>query len=167
MSRHPHHSFVSTLFAQHYAWLRGRVSRAMGCSFSGEDIAAETFVRVLGLTDPHGIREPRALLTTIAKRLMLDSWRRGDLERAYLEPLSASPANTLPSPEEQAMMMETLLSLDRLLDGLPGVGKAVFVHSYLGGLTYEEIGRELGISKSRVQQHMEQALVRCLTVMAS
>jgi RNA polymerase sigma-70 factor (ECF subfamily) len=47
------------------------------------------------------------------------------------------------------------------------VGKAVFVHSYLGGLTYEQIGRELGISKSRVQQHMEQAIVRCMTAMAS
>ncbi|HEY0285546.1 MAG TPA: sigma-70 family RNA polymerase sigma factor [Pseudomonas sp.] len=167
MSRHPHHSFVSTLFAQHYTWLRGRVSRAMGCSFNGEDIASETFVRVLGLSDPQAIREPRALLTTIAKRLMLDNWRRGDLERAYLDTLNASPENTLPSPEEQAVLIETLLSLDRLLDGLPSVGKAVFVHSYLGGLTYEQIGRELGISKSRVQQHMEQAIVRCMTAMAS
>ncbi|MBD1586588.1 sigma-70 family RNA polymerase sigma factor [Pseudomonas typographi] len=166
MSRHPHYSFMAALFAQHYPWLRARVTRVMGCSFSGEDIAAETFVRVLGLRDPQAIREPRALLTTIAKRLMLDNWRRGDLEKAYLETLKATPENTWPSPEEQAVLTEALLALDRLLDGLPGVGKAVFVQSCLGGLTYEQIGRELGISKSRVQQHMEQAIARCMTVMA-
>lgn len=167
MSHHPHHSFVTTLFAQNYAWLRGRVSRAMGCSYRGEDIAAETFVRVLGLADPSAVREPRALLTTIAKRLMVDSWRRADLERAYLDSVSQLPEHSAPSPEAHAILIETLLSLDRLLDGLPGVGKAVFVHSYLGGLTYQQIGKELGISKSRVQQYMEQALVRCLSSLNS
>ncbi|WAH55865.1 sigma-70 family RNA polymerase sigma factor [Pseudomonas silvicola] len=162
MSRH---LLLASLFKDHYTWLRSRAARAMGCHFSGEDIAAETFLRVLGLPDLSAVREPRALLTTIAKRLMVDTWRRGDLERAYLASLQDEPANSVPTPDERAELVEMLLRLDQLLDGLPGLGKAVFVHSYLGGLTYVEIGQQLGISKSRVQQYMEQALAQCLLVL--
>lgn len=50
---------------------------------------AETFLRVLSLPDPAQIREPRALLTTIAQRLMQEGWRRRDLERSYLQMLMA------------------------------------------------------------------------------
>jgi len=155
---------LTALFKDHYAWLRSRAVRSMGCHFSGEDIAAETFLRVLGLSDLGTVREPRAMLTTIAKRLMVDTWRRGDLERAYLASLQDEPANSVPSPEERAELVEMPLRLDQLLEGLPGLGKVVFVHSYLGGLTYVEIGQQLGISKSRVQQYMEQALAQCLLV---
>lgn len=167
MTRHPHHALMASLFSEHYTWLRGRVSRAMGCQHSGEDIAAEAFLRVLGLRDPQAINEPRALLTTIARRLMVDNWRRGDLERAYLESLREIPENTLPSPEEQAMLVETLVQLDQLLEGLPRLSKAVFVHSYLGGMTYQQIGEALGISKSRVQQLMEAAIARCLMALSA
>ncbi|SDI46903.1 RNA polymerase sigma-70 factor, ECF subfamily [Pseudomonas flavescens] len=137
----------------------------MGNACRGEDIASETFLRVLKLPDLGGVREPRAFLTTIAKRLILDNWRREDLERAYLQTLATEPANTLADPEEHAVLLETLCHLDRLLDGLPAKAKTAFVYSQFGGQTYEQIALRLGISRSRVHQYMEQAFLCCLEVL--
>lgn len=69
------------LFQQNYAWLCARLSYRTGCAHSAQDIASETFLRVWSHTDPSAIREPRALLTTIAQRLMYEGWRRRELEK--------------------------------------------------------------------------------------
>jgi len=161
-----HHQLFTSLFTQHYQWLRHRVSRVLGCSHSADDITADAFVRLLGLQDLDGIREPRALLSTIAKRLMINNWRKSDLEHAYLATLDAEPANTVPSPEEHAMLLESLMQLDQMLGHLSRQAKAVFIHSLFDGMTYEQIGRQLGISRSRVHQHMEQAFLCCLTALS-
>lgn len=156
------HQLFTLLFSRHYQWLRSRVSQTLGCQHSADDVAADTFMRVLGLTNLAEIREPRALLSTIAKRLMIDNWRRIDVERAYLATLEDEPANSVPNPEEHALMIETLLQLDKMLSGLAVQAKAVFIHSLFDGMTYEQIGVRLGLSKSRVHQYMEQAYLCCL-----
>lgn len=152
---------LGLIFKDHYQWLCGRLQRSTGCRFDAEDIAGDTFLRVLNLPDLSTVREPRALLTTIAKRLMFETWRRRDLERAYLQSLSLCPEATHPSPEERAVLIETLVTLDRVLDRLPGQGKAAFVHSQFGGMSYPQIAEHLGLSLSRVQQYMTEAFKLC------
>lgn len=49
---------------------------------------------------------------------MYDSWRRRDLERAYLEVLALQPEAFEPSPEVRALAIEALLEIDALLSGL-------------------------------------------------
>ncbi|WP_455922692.1 sigma-70 family RNA polymerase sigma factor [Pseudomonas putida] len=161
-----HHQLFTSLFAQHYHWLRSRVSRTLGCPDRADDVTADAFMRLLGLQDLDGIREPRALLSTIAKRLMINNWRRADLEQAYLATLNAEPDNTVPSPEEYAMLLESLVQLDQLLGELSRQAKAVFIHRLFDDMTYEQIGWQLGISRSRVHQHMEQAFLCCLTALS-
>ncbi|MBH3460551.1 sigma-70 family RNA polymerase sigma factor [Pseudomonas putida] len=152
---------LGQLFVQNYTWLCARLRSRMACPHSAEDIASEAFVRILGLPDPAAIREPRAMLTTIAQRLLQESWRRRDLERAYVRWVRDLPAQVQPSPEEAHLVIDSLLHLDRVLDGLPGQGKAAFIHSQLGGMTYSDISHRLGISVSRVQQYMSEAFRLC------
>ncbi|SDI92799.1 RNA polymerase sigma-70 factor, ECF subfamily [Pseudomonas flavescens] len=166
MSSDVRRSLIARMFQRDYGWLCGRMNRALGCPHSAQDIASETFLRILTLPDPSAIREPRALLTTIARRLMYESWRRQDLERAYLEALAQSPDGPHPSPEEQALLMETLVQVDHLLDGLSARAKAAFLCHQLDGLTYAQIGEQLGVSTSRVQQYMAEAFKRCYLAMA-
>lgn len=78
-NRNPHYSLIGQMFKRDYQWLCASVGRVLGCHHSAQDIASETFVRVLALPDPTAIREPRALLTTIARRLVYEGWRRQDL----------------------------------------------------------------------------------------
>lgn len=162
----PHYQVIGQMFKSDYHWLCTSVSRALGCPHSAQDIASETFVRVLALADPLAIREPRALLTTIARRLVYEGWRRQDLERAYIESLALAPTPVHASPEERALVVEALLAVDRLLNGLSAKARAAFLYHQLDGLTYSEIGQLLGVSTSRVQQYMADAFKRCYQAMA-
>jgi RNA polymerase sigma factor (sigma-70 family) len=158
----PHSEYVGGLFRSHYEWLCGRLRRHLDSAASAEDIAADTFVQLLTSPGVVPIRQPRALLTTIAQRLMYQLWRRRDLERAYLEALREDDEQEIPSPEELAQMMEALQTIDQLLDGLPAKVKATFLLSQLNGLTYPEISEQLGISQRSVSDYMTKAVTRCL-----
>lgn len=160
------HKVFGQLFQQNYAWLCARLSYRTGCAQSAQDIASETFLRVWSHTDPSAIREPRALLTTIAQRLMYEGWRRRELENAYLQVLAETPEQTHPSPQEQWILVESLLAIDRLLDGLSTQAKAVFVYSQIDGLTYTQIGQRLNLSLGRVHQLMTEALRCCYQELA-
>ncbi|MEB0223739.1 sigma-70 family RNA polymerase sigma factor [Pseudomonas sp. 10S4] len=164
--QNPHYPLIGQMFQKDYQWLCTSVSRTLGCYHSAQDIASETFLRVLALPDPLAIREPRALLTTIARRLVYEGWRRQDLERAYLESLALAPALVHPSPEERVLVIEALLAVDRLLNGLSAKAKSAFLYHQLDALTYSEIGERLGVSTSRVQQYMADAFKRCYQAMA-
>lgn len=152
------------LFGDHHGWLYDRLRARLGCPSDAADMASETFAQVVALEDPHSIREPRALLTTIAKRLMYASWRRHDLERVYLEALACEPEQFAPSTEQQMLAIETLVEIDRLLEGLSSRARAAFLYSQLDGMTYAEIARELGVSAPRVHQYVVQGLRACLKV---
>ena len=149
------------LFGDHHGWLLGRLRARLGCGEDAADMAAETFAQVVAAPDPHAIREPRALLTTIAKRLVFASWRRRDLERAYLDALAQQPYAYAPSAQEQAQALQALSALDTLLEGLSPIGRSAFLYSQLEGLTYAEIGVRLGISAPRVHQYVVKALGLC------
>lgn len=156
----PHVEYVGSLFRSHYPWLCARLRRHLGPG--AEDVAADTFVQLLSAPDVVPIQQPRALLTTIAQRLMYQLWRRRDLERAYLDTLLDDEECLAPSPESLAQMIEALQAIDALLDGLPAKVKATFLLSQLNGLTYPQIAQELGISQRSVSDYMAKAFNRCL-----
>ncbi|MFP5498314.1 MAG: sigma-70 family RNA polymerase sigma factor [Gammaproteobacteria bacterium] len=157
-----HSDYVGGLFRSHYDWLCGRLHRHLDSRAHAEDIAADTFVQLLSSPGVAPIRQPRALLTTIAQRLMYQLWRRRDLERAYFDALDQDETSPAPSPEDLAQMLEALQAIDQLLDGLPAKVKATFLLSQLNGLTYPEIAAELGISQRSVSDYMTRAVNRCL-----
>ncbi|EIK94631.1 RNA polymerase sigma factor [Pseudomonas sp. M47T1] len=59
------------------------------------------------------------------------------------------------------MPSESLLALDRRLEGLAGQAKAVFVHRQLEGMTHAQISKRLGLTVGRVHQLMTVALQCC------
>jgi RNA polymerase sigma-70 factor (ECF subfamily) len=157
-----HRNAVGGLFRAHYAWLCTRLRRHLGASPSVEDIAADTFVQLLESSGLTPIREPRALLTTIAQRLVYQLWRRRDLERQHLDQLSpVDPVGGL-SPEDLAQFSQTLKRLDRTLDRLPGKVRATFLLSRIDGLTYPQIAAELGISQRSVSVYMTRSQALCV-----
>jgi len=157
-----HSEYVGGLFRSHYQWLCTRLRRHLDSSAHAEDIAADTFVQLLTSPGVVPIRQPRALLTTIAQRLMYQLWRRRDLERAYLDALQLDDVYEAPSPEDLAQMIEAWQCIDQLLDGLPAKVKATFLLSQVNGMTYPEIAAELGISQRSVSDYMTKAVNRCL-----
>ncbi|WP_437882066.1 sigma-70 family RNA polymerase sigma factor [Pseudomonas sp. LRF_L74] len=159
-----HKHAVGLLFRDHYHWLCSRMRRYAQCAASAEDISAETFAQILQATPGTPIREPRALLTTIAKRLLYQLQRRRDLERAYLQTLAQEAEELSLSTEHLAQLVEALERIDRLLERLPAKVKATFLLSMVDGISYAEIATTLGISLSSVKVYMERALQQCYRV---
>ena len=126
-----------------------------------EDLAQDTFIKVLTAREPPVIIEPRAFLTTLAKRVLFNHYRRQDLERAYLDTLAQIPEMVAPSEEDKAIILQTLMELDELLDGLPRQVKRAFLLAQVDGLTYPQIAGELGISVATVKRHLNKAAMRC------
>jgi RNA polymerase sigma factor (sigma-70 family) len=154
---------LQSIFREHYVWLRDQMRRHAGSHHGAEDVASEAFVHLAQHRDLEQVREPRALLTTIAKRVLFETWRRRDLEQAYLETLALAPQPTYPSPEERALVLEALLAVDAALDALPEKVRRAFLYSQLDAMTYAEIGKELGVSASMVRQYMTRALTAVAT----
>ncbi len=156
--------FLSVVFRSDYRWLAERLRFRLGCGFNAEDVASEAFAQLAAVPDVESVREPRALLTTIAQRVMYETWRRRDLERNYLAALAQVPEHFHPSPEDRALLVESLLAIDKALDGLSVKARTAFLYSQLDGLTYAEIGERLGVSASMVRQYMAKALASCYAV---
>lgn len=152
---------VDGLYRDHRPWLFGWLRRRLGCEHRAEDLAQDVFLRVIQGRKAVRANEARALLTTIARGLVVDHQRHAALERAYLAYLAAIPEAYAPSPEEQAGQLQSLARLDRLLDGLPPKARSAFLLSQLDGLTYPEIARRLEVSLSSVQQYMVRAMTAC------
>jgi len=156
-SAHP----VESLYQDHHSWLTGWLRRKLGCPDSAADLAQDTFIRVLSAREPAVIIEPRAFLTTLAKRVLFNHYRRQDLERAYFDTLVQMPEMVAPSEEDKAIILQTLIELDQLLDGLPRPVKRAFLLAQVDGLTYPQIAAELGISVATVKRHLQKAALRC------
>ena len=137
---------VHTLYEDHHGWLCGWLRKRLGCHHHAADLAQDTFIRVLTQRKSFELREPRAYLSTIARSLMIDMFRRRAVEQAYLDTLANLPEPVALSPETRSLIIETLMEIDRLLDGL----------------SYVEIGRRLDISVTTVKKHAVRALTHCL-----
>lgn len=152
---------IAELYRDHHGWLAAWLRKKLGCSNHAADLMHDTFLRVLAKEAPLTIREPRALLTTIANGLVINHYRRIRIEQAYLEALALLPEPLAPSPETQAILIETLVELDRLLDGLPRLVREAFLLSQLDGLRQSEIATRLGISVPTVKRYVARALAQC------
>jgi len=157
-----HRQYLSDLFQQHYPWLCARLCRHLNSRACAEDIASETFAQLLASPNVVPIREPRALLTTIARRLVYQRWRRNDLERDYLAGLVQEDNPQVASAESLAATLQLLDRIDRRLNRLPAKVKTTFVLSRGDGLTYPEIATRLGISARSVSVYMDKAETCCL-----
>lgn len=161
MADNPAFPDVRTLYSDHHHWLQSWLRKKLGCHHSAADLAHDTFVRLLSKPEPLQVRESRALLVTVARSVLSNHFRRQKIERAYLEVLASLPEHAVPSLEEQALLLETLEELDRLLEGLPPAVRKAFLWSQLEGLAHGEIAERLGVSITTVKRYIVKAGVQC------
>lgn len=155
------HELAGVLYRDHRDWLLGWLRKSLSCPHRAEDLSQDTFVRILGKPEALQMREPRALLTTIAKGLLIDYFRRSALERTYLDELAALPESVHPDIEEQALVLESLRAIDRLLGTLSSNARAAFLYNRIDNLGHAEIAERLGVSVPRVRQYLAQGLRQC------
>jgi RNA polymerase sigma-70 factor (ECF subfamily) len=157
---------IHILYADHHSWLDRWLRRKLGDACDAADLAQDTFIRVLSSRRlPANLgNEPRALLVHIAKGLVIDHWRRQDVEQAYREALAQLPQPEVPSPEAQMLILEALYRVEAMLRSLPARTRAIFLLAQLDGLTYQQIADQSGVSLVTVKRHMRSAFAACLAL---
>ncbi len=158
-------SDIEHLYGAHHGWLKGWLRSRIGNSADAADLAQDTFLRVLTLRQLPALREPRHYLVTIARGLLIDKARRRVLEQAYLDALAARPEPLQISPETYHQIIESLLAIDAMLDGLGARTRQIFLMVQLDGLSYVEVGKQLGLSVTTVKNHLGKALMQCILLM--
>lgn len=157
-------SAVHDLYSSHSTWLRGWLRKRLNSHSDAADLVQDTFVRVIKARQVMDIRQPRQYLSTVAKGLVIDLFRRRALERSYLEALAALPEDVYPSQETQAIVLETLMEIDRMLDSLGDKVRQTFILSQFEGLSYPKIAERQGISLRTVNNHMAKAIEHCCLI---
>lgn len=153
---------IQNLYSDHHRWLHSWLQQKMGSRFDAEDLTQDTFTRILVRNNTETINEPRAYLVTVARGLLVNHFRRKDVEKAYLDALITQDEAQALSPEQQHLIFETLYQINLLLDGLPAKVKKAFLLSQLDGLTYQQIALKLNVSVSSIKKYMHKATLHCL-----
>lgn len=151
-----------SLYGGHHGWLKNWLTGKLQSAFDADDVAQDTFVRVMTIDTLSSIRDPKSFLCTIARRVMVDLFRRNALEKAYLEMLAQLPETLSPSPELRQCHLETLQQIDRMLDGLSAKARQAYLLSQLDGLTYAQIAERLNVSVSSIKKYVAKATEHCL-----
>ncbi|WP_455920808.1 sigma-70 family RNA polymerase sigma factor [Pseudomonas putida] len=152
---------VHSLYSHHHGWLNAWLRSRLGNAADAADLAQDTFLRLLQRTERLELSAPRAFLRTIARGLVIDHWRREELQRAYLETIAHLPADQVPSLEERALLLELLEGIARLLDGLKPKVRKAFLLSQCEGVAHKDIAAQMGISLRSVERYVADALYHC------
>ena len=152
---------VQALYSNHHGWLNTWLRCRLGNAADAADLAQDTFVRLLQRTERFELKAPRAFLRTIARGLVIDHWRREEIERAYLETIAHLPEAQTPSAESHALVLELLESIARMLEGLKPKVRKAFLLAQCEGLTHKQIAEQMGLSLRSVERYIADALYHC------
>ncbi|HEY0685125.1 MAG TPA: sigma-70 family RNA polymerase sigma factor [Steroidobacter sp.] len=152
---------LTALYSDHHDWLQRWLRRRLGDAADAPDLAQDVFIRLLARRQAVATREPRAYLSTIARGLVIDHWRRRELEQAWIATLATMPEPEAPSSEHRALILEALIEIDRMLDALPPPVRKAFLLAQLDGMTCPRIARELGVSLATAERYIAKALRAC------
>ena len=154
-------NLVEHLYKDHHQWLYRWLLKKLQNRQYAEDIAQDTFVRLLTKKKTITPQEPRALLLTIAKGMVSNFYRHQKIEESYLEFIASLPEEYAPDPETQVILLDAIIELDRRLDGLELMVKQAFFLTQLEGLTQAQTAEHLNISIATVQRYIIKALHQC------
>lgn len=153
--------YVGRLYSEHGRWLSGWLVRKTACRYRADDLAHDTFSRLLERESLPSLDDPRRYLVAIARNLLIDDVRRRELERAYVAALAPEDAKDLRTPERIVEAVQLLDALVGLLGRLPPATREAFLLRRLDGLSHDEIAGRLGVSLRTVKRRIADAYARC------
>jgi len=160
---------VQAVYSDHHGWLQAWLRRKLGNAADAADLAHDTFVRLLNKSVAprfDSAAQARAWLSTVGGALCVDLWRHRQVEQAWRDTLAAQPEAFAPSPEHQAIIIETLIEVGRMLGRLSHKAASAFVMAQVDGLRYAEIAAALGVSERMVKKYIAQAMLQCALIEA-
>jgi RNA polymerase sigma factor (sigma-70 family) len=126
------------------------------------DIAQEVYLRMLRIPNIESIRSPEAYLFTVAQHVVQQHTLKASAAPRSVElpQMFASPAATIDAdPVLELEALECLEQLQGALEELAPKARATFLLHRRDGLSIDEIGVRLGISRPMVKKYLMRALL--------
>lgn len=122
---------------------------------AAEDIVQEVYTRMLKKNNEIDIKEPIAYAYKIARNLTHDYYSNVSFCELYPEDIESH----LPGPAENLEGQQRLNAFIVALETMPRLRKEVFIRRRLHGESYEQISRDLNLSKKAIEKHISRALL--------
>lgn len=142
---------LDALYRTHGGWLIDFLRRRFGRE-AAEELAQETYVRLARAGAD--VQSPKAFLATTALNAARDQARRRAVRPRLVHEDDLPEPGSAPNQAEALLLKQVVLSLPRNL-------REVFLLSRFGGMTYEEIAQQCGVSVKTVEARMTKALRFC------
>jgi RNA polymerase sigma-70 factor (ECF subfamily) len=129
-----------------------------------EDLAQETYLRLLRASDLGQVRNPQAYLLRVASHV-ISEWHA---RRPPHDTLQDVDEDTLLSEVSQEFALEAEIqqaALNRALEELPAVTRAVVLLKFRENHRCADIARELELTDRQVRRHLTRAYERLRSVM--
>lgn len=126
------------------------------------DMVQEVYLRMLRVPNVESIRSPEAYLFTVAQHVIYQHTLSQSTTPPLVELtqiLKTPPAPSAADPALEADALQCLEELQRALDELSPKIRATFLLHRRDGLSIEEIGTRLGISRGMVKKYLMKALM--------
>jgi RNA polymerase sigma-70 factor (ECF subfamily) len=157
------------LVRRHQQYILNLIHRSLGDRIQAEDVAQEVFLRVWRAAEGY---TPKAKFTTwiyrIAVNLCLDAMKSAHSRQFFVseDVVSENPAENggllcgidgVRSPEELLLAKDESRRIFAALQSLPANQRLAVVLKKFDGLSYDEIGKIMGCSKSAVESLLVRA----------
>ena len=154
---------VEGLVQDHGADLLRFISRRVRSVVDARDLAQETYVRLLRLERKDLIRDPRPYLYRIAANILyeFELGRKADVAGLMWWSANVHGDPNVEYADQDADRLMLGRRLESVLRGLSPKCRAVVILHRRDGMTYEEIGRRIGLSSSMVKKYLAQGLKHC------
>ena len=132
--------------------LRRFLGRRVRASVDIEDLAQETYLRLLRAPDLAAVRNPEGYLLGVARHVIAE-WRD---EQPPAEPLTLlDDGEPGPNAYEHELNSEvSQLRLEETLAGFPPMTRAVLLLRFREEFSYKEIAEHLSLTERQVRRHL-------------
>ncbi|MGO2660214.1 RNA polymerase sigma factor [Mycetocola reblochoni] len=146
----------AVLLRRHAGYLRAYAIRLTGSRADADDVVQAAFITAWRRLD--SLNEPdrfKAWMRRIVSNRSIDLIRSRRVEDTPIDDQVPSPERD--DPERRAIAGEGLQRLSAALEALPSAQREVWAMRELGGLSYEEIAAELGVTAAVVRGRLARA----------
>lgn len=130
--------------------------KAIGCPSLAEDLIQESWIR--WAQKDYKRQDALPILRTIIRNLAFDWSRRARLERSILAELAHLMTSGADSEDIAVARGKARLAAE-VLAALPVRTRRAFVLRRVHGMTFDEIGSQLGVTNQRAHQMVKAALI--------
>jgi RNA polymerase sigma-70 factor (family 1) len=146
------------LYEQHSLIIYRRLKKMVKIDTLADEFLQDVFVKLWEkrhLIDPE--QSLKAYLHLIAQNLVFDFYRKLAREARLQEEVKHTISEFHNPIQEDFYFKETTGVLQKAINNLPAQQKLVFTLCKIEGKSYEEVGRDLGISTSTINGHIVKA----------